>query len=126
MPDANSLVFILVFQRDWLLVVSDGKSNSQPVTTTVTASTANAAPVADAGAAQSVVTATVVTLDGSKSKDANGDALSYTWTLAEKPAGSAASLANANSRSPTFTADLAGNYVAQLIVNDGKVDSVPS
>ncbi len=108
------------------LVVSDGKSNSQPVTTTVTATTVNAAPVADAGTAQSVVTATVVTLDGSKSKDANGDALSYIWALAEKPAGSTASLTNANSQNPTFTADLAGNYVAQLIVNDGKVDSVPS
>ena len=28
--------------------------------------------------------------------------------------------------SPTFTVDLAGNYVAQLIVNDGTVNSAPN
>src|ERR1035437_7877162 len=81
----------------------------------------NTAPVASAGADQSILTNAVVTLDGSKSSDANGDSLTYAWTLATKPAGSAASLSSSTSAMPTFTADVAGTYVATLIVNDGKV-----
>ena len=84
---------------------------------------ANAAPVANAGANQNVVTGSAVTLDGSTSSDANGDPLTYAWTLTSKPAGSTAALVGATSARPTFTADTAGTYVASLVVNDGKVGS---
>ena len=80
----------------------------------------NTAPVASAGAAQSVLVNALVTLDGSKSSDANGDALSYAWTLTDKPAGSTVALANAASAKATFTADVAGVYTATLVVHDGK------
>ena len=83
----------------------------------------NAAPVANAGVAQNVVAGSAVTLDGSASSDANGDPLTYAWTLTSKPAGSTAALSSATSAKPTFTANLAGTYVASLIVNDGKVSS---
>lgn len=83
----------------------------------------NTAPVASAGAAQSVVTNAVVTLDGSKSSDVNGDPLSYAWTITGKPAGSTVALTNATSAKPTFTADVAGVYTATLVVNDGKLNS---
>ena len=106
------------------LIVNDGKVNSTAVTVTITASVANAAPVANAGVAQNVAAGSVVTLDGSTSSDANGDSLSYVWTLTSKPAGSSAALSSATSPKPTFTADLAGTYVASLAVNDGKVSSV--
>jgi hypothetical protein len=43
-----------------------------------------------------------------------------------KPAASAASLLNAATVSPRFTADLAGTYVIGLTVNDGKVSSPQS
>jgi len=86
---------------------------------------ANIAPVANAGALQNVVAGTQVTLNGSAS-DANGDSLTYAWTLTSKPAGSAAALSSATSPTPTFRADIAGTYVATLVVNDGKVDSSPS
>jgi pimeloyl-ACP methyl ester carboxylesterase len=86
----------------------------------------NTAPVANAGGAQNVVAGTLVTLDGSASSDANGDALTYAWTLTAKPAGSTASLSSLSSRNPTFTADVAGTYVATLSVNDGKVNSNPA
>src|SRR5450756_456170 len=85
----------------------------------------NTAPVASAGADQSVIINAVVTLDGSKSSDANSDPLTYAWTLTAKPAGSSAALTNSSSAKPAFTADSAGAYVATLIVNDGKIDSSP-
>ena len=45
----------------------------------------NVAPVANAGASQTVVVNTPVSLDGNASSDANGDALSYAWTLSSTP-----------------------------------------
>ena len=79
--------------------------------------------MANAGAAQSVSTTAVVTLNGTGSTDANGDTLTYRWTLTSKPTSSTAALSSATVASPTFTADLAGSYVASLVVNDSKVDS---
>jgi len=105
------------------LVVNDGTVESLPVTVTVTATVANAAPVANAGTAQNVVTGSVVTLDGSLSTDANSDTLTYQWVLTTRPTGSSATLSLATASLPTFTADVSGNYVATLRVNDGTVDS---
>ena len=107
------------------LVVNDGSTDSHPDSVTVTAATANSAPTADAGANQNVATGSLVTLDGSASSDVDGDGLSYSWSLVSVPAGSTASLATPGSVSPTFTVDLDGEYVVQLVVNDGSVDSTP-
>ena len=106
------------------LIVNDGFLDSAP--STVTISTLNSVPVADAGPQQTVSTGTVVQLDGSGSSDADHDPLTFRWSILVRPAGSAAVLSDPNAVSPTFVADLAGNYVAQLIVNDGKVDSAPA
>lgn len=86
----------------------------------------NAPPVADAGPAQRVmIPAPEVTLDGSRSSDADGDHLTYRWTLITPP-GSQAMLRGATTVSPTFGAAVPGTYVASLVVNDGKRDSAPS
>jgi hypothetical protein len=69
----------------------------------------NTAPVADAGPDQNVATGAIVTLDGSASSDANGDTLSYTWTLSA-PAGSASVLSGDATASPSFTADVGGDF----------------
>ena len=105
------------------LVVSDGTANSAAATVTITAAVGNAAPIANAGMAQSVVVGAVVTLDGSASTDANGDSLTYNWAFTSKPSGSGATLSSATAVKPTFTADVTGTYVISLVVNDGKVNS---
>ena len=105
------------------LVVNDGKANSDVAVVSVLASVANSLPVAKAGATQNVVVGTSVTLDGTASTDANGDSLTYKWSLLYKPTGSLASLTSASSSKPTFTADTVGTFVVSLIVNDGKADS---
>ena len=106
------------------LVVNDGHVDSAPSTVRIT--TINTPPVANAGATQMVGAGDLVQLNGSGSTDVDGDALSYRWSLISVPSGSTAALSNASAVNPTFTANLPGTYVAQLIVNDGKVDSAPS
>ena len=81
------------------------------------------APVADAGEDQNITSGTAVTLDGSKSKDDDGDVLSYRWIILEKPKSSNASIKDANTMMPSFTPDVDGIYIIQLTVNDGAVDS---
>ena len=81
---------------------------------------ANTPPVARATAVQSASINTIVTLDGSQSSDANGDALGFAWTFASKPAGSTAALASPTLAKAGFIPDVAGSYTAMLVVNDGK------
>lgn len=85
----------------------------------------NTAPLAAAGADQVVPAGQVVTLDATGSLDAEGDALAYAWTLLAAPTGSAATLAGAATAHPTFTADLEGTYLVQLVVSDQRAESAP-
>ena len=103
------------------LVVSNSRSASTPATVTLTASSVNVAPVATLGPDQSVTTGMLVYLDGSGSSDADNDALTYIWTLASKPVGSASALSQngPSANRPFFSADLAGTYVVTLTVSDG-------
>lgn len=105
------------------LVVNDGTTDSEPDQVTVKATTANSAPVADAGADQNVVAGDTVLLDGSASSDADSDPVTYSWQFVSVPSGSSATLTDADTVSPEFTAGVAGDYVAELVVNDGAVDS---
>ena len=72
------------------LTVNDGTAPSAPDTVTIT--TANSAPVANAGPDQSTLVNQTVTLDGSGSTDVDGDPLTYVWSLVSVPAGSSATL----------------------------------
>jgi hypothetical protein len=108
------------------LTVNDGQANSESSTVTITATQANAVPNANAGKAQTVVASSAVTLSGADSSDADGDTLSYAWTLTSKPSDSAATLSGATTATPTFVADIPGTYVATLVVGDGKSFSEPA
>jgi len=46
--------------------------------------------------------------------------------LITRPASSVAVLSNNSAQSPSFVADRPGNYVAQLIVNNGSMNSAPA
>jgi RHS repeat-associated protein len=105
------------------LIVNDGAVESAP--DTVTISTENSRPVANAGPDQAVPVGETVRLNGSASSDADGDPLSFWWSLSAVPLGSAAMLSDPAIAQPTFVVDRPGIYVGQLIVNDGTVDSVP-
>jgi hypothetical protein len=105
------------------LIVSDGTVSSVPDTVVITAGTGNTAPAANAGLNQLVAVGTTVILDGTASRDADGNAITWKWALTAKPTGSAATLDDPTAARPSFTVDKDGEYVAQLTVNDGKVDS---
>lgn len=61
---------------------------------------------------------TEVTLRGSASTDADGDTLSYAWSVDARPAGSTALLSAGNVADPRFTADQEGSYIFRLRVTD--------
>ena len=109
------------------LVVNDGIADSTPAAVTFTTSvstggSSNIAPVANAGPDQNTTVGSLVTLSGTISSDANGDAIKYVWTLTPA-SGSSATLTGVTTARPTFIPDIAGNYTATLIVNDGVVNS---
>ena len=117
--------FIIDIPGDYVaqLIVNDGEADSAP--DTVTVSTENSPPVADAGPDQTLRVTQTAMLDGSGSSDADGDDLIYIWSFVSIPATSAATLSNADSVSPSFVIDVPGDYTVQLVVEDGKVDSEP-
>ena len=77
-------------------------------------------PVADAGD-DAEHDPTVVTLDGSGSYDPTADPLSFTWT---QRSGDPVELSGPNDVAPSFRGKKADDYVFELVVNDGHVDSL--
>jgi hypothetical protein len=112
------------------LVVSSGGNASNPDVLVVKVGSSNPeAPTAVISASGTVLEdCTDLQLDGSASSDPNGDALSYFWSLQEKPTTSTSSNDSFSDRSavqPTFYTDVAGDYVVSLAVNDGADWSAP-
>ena len=106
------------------LIVNDGILNSASDTVAVIAITPNIIPIANAGIDQNILTTATVVLDGNNSYDDNNETITYSWSITSYPNGSNASLTGSTTVSPTFVADLAGDYTVQLIVNDGHDDSI--
>ena len=97
-----------------------GSSETDPDTNNNSASAApvNRPPIADAGSDQTVSIAALVALNGNSSTDPDGDTLAFQWTLLQRPPNSIATLTAAGTASPSFTADRAGEYVAEVVVTD--------
>jgi RHS repeat-associated protein len=106
--------------------VTDGRVSSAAAVVTIAVQAMNDGPIAHAGQDQTVFVGQLVTLDGSLSKDPEGDALAYRWELASAPSGSSAFLNDPESVQATFTPDKAGQYLVQLSVHDGGIPSEPA
>ena len=122
---APTFVADLVGTYELQLIVDDRIISSAPDTVIVTTEKVNVAPVANAGADQSVRYGSTVQLNGTASSDSDGNPLTFHWSIVSRPTGSAAELANATEPTPTFVADAAGDFVLSLVVNDGRIGSPP-
>jgi hypothetical protein len=76
--------------------------------------------VANAGIDQQIKTNQVLVLDGSNSKDENAKPFQYLWNITNKPGSSTATLTDATTVAPKFTADKAGNYVIELKIQNNE------
>ena len=101
------------------LIVNDGTLDSAPDDVDIHT---NGPPIANAGPDQTVPVGSTVNSTASI-VGSRKFAPHLHWILNTRPAGSTATLSNSEIRNPTFVADLPGTYVAQLVVNDGLVNS---
>jgi len=86
----------------------------------------NIPPIADAGPDQAVIeVGWTVQLNGTQSYDNDGDSITFVWTTVSIPPGSAATLDDATSPTPSFTADVQGTYEFELVVRDSEDSSEP-
>ena len=65
----------------------------------------------------------VATLDGSTSSITSTEPLSYSWSFSSKPAASSAVLQGETTATPSFTADVRGVYMLELVVSAEGVSS---
>ncbi len=100
------------------LIVNDGITNSI-IADTLTVTSTNTPPVADAGSDQNVITLRQVQLNGSGSSDVENNPLTYAWAIDNRPTGSTTNISDTTIANPTFTPDIDGTYVLKLTINDG-------
>jgi len=93
------------------LIVSDGKEDSNPSTTTATVVGVNDAPVADAGGPYSGIVDGAITFNDSGSSDEEGVIVTYTWDFGDGTTGTV--------MSPTHIYNVTGTYTVNLTVTDG-------
>ena len=111
---------------------SDGTDESQADSVEIKLNRENVLPVANAGANQALRTARPgatqtpqpLTLDGTPSSDADGDALTYRWAQVSGPTLTLSSGSSLTDAAPQFEAlNQEATVVFELIVNDGFGDS---
>ena len=85
----------------------------------------NSQPVASIGEDKLGVLGQQMQLDGSASFDLDFDTLTYQWSLLSAPASSIATIDNPTAVMTTFSPDVVGDYVVQLVVDDNVCGSDP-
>jgi cytochrome c peroxidase len=120
----KSVKTILLILATLALSGCNSDSSSNDTATATETITQNTQPTANAGIDQIINNEDTVNLDGGMSTDSDGDTLSYDWQISSQPAESIANLINAQSATPSLTTDSTGDYIINLTVNDGSVDSI--
>ena len=103
-----------------LLLVAAVAAAAAAVAAAAAGAAANVAPIANAGANQTVTSGTTVTLNGTASSDSDGSIASYAWT---QTAGTAVTLSSATASQPTFPAPTVASATAltfSLVVTDNR------
>ena len=106
------------------LTINDGNLSSVD-TVQIIATMPNVPPNANAGVDMTVYLGDTAVLDGSASNDPDHgpQPLTYLWSFVAVPTGSQltnGNISGANTASPSFTPDVIGTYVLQLMVFDGR------
>jgi RHS repeat-associated protein len=118
-----------IFEADFVVEgirPADGNADRTPAFDAGAFEFPNAPPTANAGANQTVTTGQLVTLNGTQSSDPEGATLTFQWTIVTQPGESNISLTGATTAIATLTPVIPGQYIFQLIVNDGQLASAPS
>jgi thermitase len=86
----------------------------------------NLSPVANAGSDETVWVGDTAILSAALSADPELSGLAYSWKLIEKPQSSQVNLIDPNKIYAEIIPDQPGDYVVELIVNDGVSNSTPA
>lgn len=109
------------------MTVTDGAGAASTYVTTISvknrrplaAISSNATPAAlPTGPSLRMPVNTILTLRGTASTDADGDAMVYAWSITSKPAASTATLSSATAAVVDVRPDVSGTYVVLLRVTD--------
>jgi hypothetical protein len=125
-PSVASPCFVADFNGTYKAALMVSDINNTSSSDTVIVSFDNVCPVANAGGNIAAIIGDTIYLDGSQSYDANNDHLSYRWAFGSQPTQSSAMIFNADSSKCWFVLDVSGEYIVNLIVNDGMLNSNPS
>lgn len=132
LPNSPSPNFIVDVAGIYTLAlrVSDGETESEPDFVRVGGGVTGVRPVARPGADVAAVLGRTVSLNGGRSSDPEGAALTYSWRMVSEPPASnpfpnQVALRNAETATASFVPVEAGIYVVELVVNDGFFDSTP-
>ncbi len=117
----KSTIYLIILPLCFLILSACTKSDSSNSLNSNSNSNGNAVPIAITSDDQIVKSNAVIIIDGSKSYDPEKIKLRYYWKMIAKPKNSVATIVgvSANNAISSFAPDIVGEYIVELIVNDG-------
>lgn len=123
-PDLTYLPFENFHGTDsFTFNVNDGFLDSPPATVNITVNPLNDLPIANAGPDQGAYVGDTVMLNGTQSKDVDGDTLTFQWFFVSWPGEGSPALLDSDSAQPRFMTYFPGTYQVRLVVYDGTTES---